>query len=74
MVARVRIAEVTVVAQKGDPAQPVQEREDLLVGHSETPHFAPDLPDSHAEPLKQIAFVVREVLVQQIHAVTSSRA
>ena len=73
-VACARIREAPVMGQKGDAVQPVQQREDFLVGHSQTPHLAPDLSHHHTQLSKQFALVVGEILVEQIHAVTSSRS
>ena len=62
-----------VVSEEGDVMEAQEKRDDFFVLHSNPSRIAPDLADRDAELAKQIALVVGEVLIEQIHAVTSSR-
>ena len=47
------------------------ERKDFLIGHSEAPHLSADLAERHAKLPQQAGLIVREVLVEKVHCVTT---
>ena len=56
------------MCQKSDAAEPVRQWKYFLIRQSETSHLMPHLTDRHAKLSKEIALVVRKILVEQVHA------
>ncbi len=72
-VAQPAMKEISILRKECRPMQFVQQRNNLVVIHSLASNAATDFVDANPLALKQLPFIVRKVLVQNIHAGRDSR-
>lgn len=73
-VAQPAFVETEVAGEERDRTKSLQQRYDGRIPGTGTPHLVPDLTDRNPPTAQELPLAVRDVLVQDVHAGTSSGA
>jgi hypothetical protein len=64
---KVTIIETQITSEESYPAEPVQQRDDLLVLHSLPTDFMTDLTNPKPPTTQELPLAIRDVLIENVH-------